>query len=625
MWFDKPIHLELSNYMKTKIAPIAFGLLSIVALFGAISWGFFMKPSATLAQDDVTIVALGDSLTSGTGATDDNDWVSVVSRWSNIPIINAGVSGDTSEEALDRLSGDVLSRNPDIVIIFLGGNDILQDVDLDDTIDNIGEIIDQVKEDEAVPILVATHGEVFSSQREDRFDDLAEDKDIPYVPDVLEGILGRPALMDDLVHPNDDGYRIISERIWDVLVETLNEEFEDAPLSVSCEAMEDEAFIDESIEWRAFVWGGAETGEYDFDWDIDEDNDADNEDESDDDDTENGSETEEVTYTEPGQKQASVTVQSGSDEETAQCRALTVIEPQLVGLCEVKIRVRSNNDEPEAHVTFHAEAAGADGEYTFRWTGDDLETDESDDDDSDDDDDTEDDGDPDATGIYTTSGRKEATVTIESGSQNLTLTCGATVTEEMLDDDEDADSPLVGSCSVDPGSFSTEEEVEWSAQSSGGESNNSDDDDTEEDDASFEWGGSDGLSGDEDDVEKTYDEQGTKTGSVTIERNGQEIELSCQIELANEAITNRRGGGGGGGCFIATAAFGTEMEPEVMVLRRFRDEKLLTSDWGAKFVDTYYAVSPPIADAIRESEIAKALVRGALTPVIWMAEHSIEE
>lgn len=80
------------------------------------------------------------------------------------------------------------------------------------------------------------------------------------------------------------------------------------------------------------------------------------------------------------------------------------------------------------------------------------------------------------------------------------------------------------------------------------------------------------------------------------------------------------GGGGGGGCFIATAAYGSYIDPHVMVLRHFRDDVLLHSRLGAEFVKAYYACSPPVADFIRRHETLRTLSRIALTPLIFAVE-----
>jgi polyhydroxybutyrate depolymerase len=78
-----------------------------------------------------------------------------------------------------------------------------------------------------------------------------------------------------------------------------------------------------------------------------------------------------------------------------------------------------------------------------------------------------------------------------------------------------------------------------------------------------------------------------------------------------------------GGCFIATAAYGTPMAEEIQILRKFRDEYLLTNTVGQAFVDFYYKVSPPIAESITEHPSLKPIVRVALMPVVAMSSVAV--
>ena len=84
------------------------------------------------------------------------------------------------------------------------------------------------------------------------------------------------------------------------------------------------------------------------------------------------------------------------------------------------------------------------------------------------------------------------------------------------------------------------------------------------------------------------------------------------------------GGGGGGGCFIATAAYGTALEPQVVLLKRFRDLYLLTNRPGFYFVQLYYTYSPPIADFIRQHDFIRFLVRIFLFPLLTFSFFLVE-
>ena len=78
-----------------------------------------------------------------------------------------------------------------------------------------------------------------------------------------------------------------------------------------------------------------------------------------------------------------------------------------------------------------------------------------------------------------------------------------------------------------------------------------------------------------------------------------------------------------GGCFIATAAWGTNMASEVRFLRAFRDRHLLTNEPGRWFVRQYYTYSPALADKLREYEGVRTVIRSLLQPLVWLSEQIV--
>jgi hypothetical protein len=95
---------------------------------------------------------------------------------------------------------------------------------------------------------------------------------------------------------------------------------------------------------------------------------------------------------------------------------------------------------------------------------------------------------------------------------------------------------------------------------------------------------------------------------------------SWSFTTLSPPVSSGSGGGGGGGCFIATAAFGSALEPRVVTLREFRDVYLVPSRSGRAFVELYYTLSPPMADVIAADEGLKTGVRAALAPVVAASE-----
>ncbi|KPJ92166.1 MAG: hypothetical protein AMJ53_09885 [Gammaproteobacteria bacterium SG8_11] len=94
---------------------------------------------------------------------------------------------------------------------------------------------------------------------------------------------------------------------------------------------------------------------------------------------------------------------------------------------------------------------------------------------------------------------------------------------------------------------------------------------------------------------------------------------------SNFSIEEETGNGGDGGdnghCFIATAAYGSYLHKDVVVLRKFRDKILLPNAVGKKIVTLYYEYSPPIAAYIAQHEVIKSVTRWLLTPLVIIIKY----
>jgi acyl-CoA thioesterase I len=192
-------------------------LLLIVVAIVAICFFYFKNFSVKIEPPkNSIIVAFGDSLVQGVGATEGNDFVSVASQKVGAPILNKGRSGDTTASALERID-EVLVEDPGIVVILLGGNDYLRRIPKETTFENLHTIISRLKENNTRVLLLGVRGGLLRDTYESDFADFAKKEQVVYVSNVLDGLIGNKEFMADEIHPNDKGYLKIAERVAPVL------------------------------------------------------------------------------------------------------------------------------------------------------------------------------------------------------------------------------------------------------------------------------------------------------------------------------------------------------------------------------------------------------------------------
>jgi len=194
-----------------------FIVLGILVIWGVFT--FFFAGSDTVTNypsDGTTIVAFGDSLVEGVGASSGNDFVSVLSSQVGEPIVNLGVRGDTTADALLRLD-QVIAQDPKVVMVLLGGNDYLQQIPKAETFANLNQIVTTIHDSGAVVILLGVRGGLIRDEYQGDYQDLAQSLGTAYVPNVLDGLFANPSLMSDTVHPNDAGYQVIADKVEPVL------------------------------------------------------------------------------------------------------------------------------------------------------------------------------------------------------------------------------------------------------------------------------------------------------------------------------------------------------------------------------------------------------------------------
>jgi len=176
-------------------------------------------PMQTLDQND-SILAFGDSLTYGYNAKANESYPAVLSRLLGYTVINEGVLGDTSHEGLRRIAPLLEERNIKLMILLLGGNDIMQGLSMEDLKSNLKTMIQMAKKKQINVLLISMPKlSIFGLSPLELYEEVAEEEDVPLLSGMMSNILKQPSLKSDQIHPNAKGYTMMAKMIYEKLKE----------------------------------------------------------------------------------------------------------------------------------------------------------------------------------------------------------------------------------------------------------------------------------------------------------------------------------------------------------------------------------------------------------------------
>lgn len=174
---------------------------------------------ARLAEGD-TIVAFGDSLTYGNGTSEELSYPAVLSKLIKHAVVNAGVSGETTAEGLERLPDVLEEQHPKLVLLCLGGNDMLRKLDPAAMESNLRSMIQIIRAHGSSVVLIGVPEPKLFSGPPALYGKLADEFKLPYDGKVFNRVLKDPRLKSDPIHANAEGYRIVAEHLAELLKDT---------------------------------------------------------------------------------------------------------------------------------------------------------------------------------------------------------------------------------------------------------------------------------------------------------------------------------------------------------------------------------------------------------------------
>ena len=197
--------------------------------FGAVAfalglvWWLFQEPSQPKLpklNPNSTVLAFGDSLTFGQGASLEESYPGQLAAITKLNVINAGQNGRTSAEGLALLPDLLEKTQPDLVLLCLGGNDFLQQIPIGKTTANLRKMLIILQEKRIPVVLIAVPEFNLFSQPSPIYSQLAQEYKIPLELETLSDLEHQPSKKSDQIHFNAAGYRVVAESVANLLKET---------------------------------------------------------------------------------------------------------------------------------------------------------------------------------------------------------------------------------------------------------------------------------------------------------------------------------------------------------------------------------------------------------------------
>jgi len=189
-----------------------------IALFAllAVACGGSTPPLPRLDASAV-VLAFGDSLTFGTGASPPESYPVQLGRLIGRKVVSAGVPGEVSARGLERLPGAIDTANPQLLILCHGGNDFLRKLPEGAAAANVRAMVKLARERGVPVVLVGVPKPGLSASPAGFYAEIAKEFGVPYEGSILKAVLTDNDLKSDWVHPNAKGYRRIAESVAELL------------------------------------------------------------------------------------------------------------------------------------------------------------------------------------------------------------------------------------------------------------------------------------------------------------------------------------------------------------------------------------------------------------------------